>query len=214
MRCAIVLILLLSSVARAELSKTMTVGFELGLSSDILLSDVEAGASGIGLGYQWGFTGVFEKNSAWPIKARLENIVLKESALVTSGTDSVITNTKLKSLEQRWWLISGGVEKRWSGDGRIWFWEGLLGYGFGQPSQLVLEYYSTNFQNQFLSANTTSGFIFSTGVGFRREVVKSASLVMNIRTMIPLFASMYATDPIGAKKYFVLPLMFTLGAEY
>ena len=203
-----IMVFSLAAFAKPKFFNESSLGFELGLNSSFLLS----GATGLGLGTQWGFHGTHLKSKAWPLRWRLESLAFRQSANSRLSTSDFVAGSFVKFVEQRWWVLSGGAEKRWEGANRVWAWEALIGYGFGQPGELTVERLDIDNQLTSTSSTTPSGFIFSTGLSFRREISADWAYGFGIRTVLPLFVPF--ADRMSSKGLFVLPFLFSLSLEY
>jgi len=199
-----------SIAASSSFVKSMTLGFDFGMSYDI--AQDPAGGYGTGFGSHGGLFSVLKKENSWPIKFRFENINLKEEGTSKASFQYQNTTNFFKSYEQRYWLLSGGIEKRFQGENHIGFFEMLVGYGWGQPSQIVLEQSSTSNQFTYVTCNTLSSFVLSLGGGFRRHIGKSWDGLFSVRTLYA-FGGTYG-DLLSGTSFIVVPVLFSLGLEY
>jgi hypothetical protein len=193
--------------------RKILVGVDGGFSGDFLISDPKTGAFGLGLGSHYGMNANFFANQTVGLKVRIEHLSFQESAIGDKGTDYILTNSYLKTMQQNYWAVSLGMEWRSDGFfGRQFFGEVLLGYGIGQPSQYTVIVKQSPDELHYGMISPENTILISAGGGFRREFRDRLSAVFSTRFLAPI-KSVYA-GPFSNELFIPVGILFSLGLEF
>lgn len=192
-------------------NKTL-VGFDGGLSADLVVSDKQTGVFGAGMGKHFGAYGSFFADRSTGLKVRLDYLNLEQQILSSKPQPSVIANGYLKTLQQNYWLLSAGAEFRNEGlFGRQFFWEAALGYAFGQPSQYTVLVKQTNDEIHAGHVTPASGPVLGLGMGFRRQFREKWMATFALRSVLSYQGAF--GEPFTGEMYVPVPFLFSFGVE-
>lgn len=184
---------------------------DLGMSSNILITDQSENAFGMGLGHQFSYAHNFALDKDKGFKLRVEKVHLREENLFkTETTES--SNNYLRATEQNWLLLGLGMEFRNKTNLVDWFYEANLGYAFGMKSKIETQDHSIDTDYMESDEKTRSYMYGVLGLGIKKQFRKKLWMVTSLRWFSLLYGN-YGDDLKG-RTFMAVSMMASVGLEY
>ena len=200
-----------SQKMKAYFSGSKSLVFDMGFSTNLLLSDASTKVSGMGLGQQFGLHALFNAKESRGFKLSLMQITAKQNNFRKSPV-AQNPSQLYRQFQQDWTMFGLGLETRQKNRLLNWYWDFSLGYAFGRNSNINTQSDGIAGIEASFQEPSRSGLYLAAGSGVRRKIAKNWALNGNLRSFLVL-GSLYSGQ-LRSQSLLLLPLMASFGAEY